>query len=188
MLKYNFDEKDYLSRRDFDDNNFKKLWELPNYEIIFENMINYFVNFKSYSHRASEFSNVFKGNNQKEIDFLQRKLVSSNDNKMIEFIFNIVTTVYRDKMLDFLKIILDKGCDIELFKRLDFYTSSGVTMGSRLPNMQFELSQYEKVKNFLVNQNNINYYEFIELIERNIMYSKMSIERERKEEFVSEWD
>ncbi len=61
-------------------------------------------------------------------------------------------------------------------------------MGSRLPNMQFELSQYEKVKDFLVNQNNINYYEFIELIERNIMYSKMSIERERKEEFVSEWD
>lgn len=188
LLKYNFDEKDYLSRRDFDDNNFKKLWELPNYEVIFENMINYFVNFKSYSHRASEFSNVFKGNNQKEIDFLQRKLVSSNDNKMIEFIFNIVTTVYRDKMLDFLKIILDKGCDIELFKRLDFYTSSGVTMGSSLPNMQFELSQYEKVKDFLVNQNNINYYEFIELIERNIMYSKMSIERERKEEFVSEWD
>ena len=61
-------------------------------------------------------------------------------------------------------------------------------MGSRLPNMQFELSQYEKVKGFLVNQKIINYYEFIELIERNIMYSKMSIERERKDEFVSEWD
>ena len=152
-------------------------------------MINYLMKFKSvFVHGASEFSKAFKGNDQKEIDFLQRKLGSSNDNKMIELIFNIVTTVYRDKMLDFLKIILDKGCDIELFKRLDFYTSAGVTMGSRLPNMQFELSQYEKVKGFLVNQKIINYYEFIELIERNIMYSKMSIERERKDEFVSEWD
>lgn len=189
LLKFNFDEKDYLSRRDFDDNNFKILWELPNYDVIFDNMINYLMKFKSvFVHGASEFSKAFKGNDQKEIDFLQRKLGSSNDNKMIELIFNIVTTVYRDKMLDFLKIILDKGCDIELFKRLDFYTSAGVTMGSRLPNMQFELSQYEKVKGFLVNQKIINYYEFIELIERNIMYSKMSIERERKDEFVSEWD
>ena len=189
LLKFNFDEKDYLSRRDFDDNNFKILWELPNYDVIFDNMINYLMKFKSvFVHGASEFSKAFKGNDQKEIDFLQRKLGSSNDNKMIELIFNIVTTVYRDKMLDFLKIILDKGCDIELFKRLDFYTSAGVTMGSRLPNMQFELSQYEKVKGFLIKQKIINYYEFIELIERNIMYSKMSIERERKDEFVSEWD
>ena len=38
------------------------------------------------------FSKAFKGKDQKEIDFLQRNLVSSNDNKMIEFIFNIVTT------------------------------------------------------------------------------------------------
>lgn len=156
--------------------------------IIFENMINYFVNFKSYSHRSSEFSNAFKGNDQKEIDFLQRKLLSSNDNKMIEFIFNIIATTCRDKILDFLKIVLDEGCDIELFQRLDFYTSPGAIMGSRLPNMQFELSQYENVKDFLIAQKNINYYEFIELIERKIMYSKMSIERERKDEFVSEWD
>lgn len=91
-------------------------------------------------------------------------------------------------MFDFLKIILDKGCNAELFKRLDFYTSGGVIMGSRLPNMQFELSQFEKVRNFLVDQNNLNYYEFIEIINQNIMYSKMSIERERKSEFVSEWD
>ena len=34
----------------------------------------------------------------------------------------------------------------------------------------------------------IKYLEFIELLEKNIMYAKMSIERERKEEFVSEWD
>lgn len=91
-------------------------------------------------------------------------------------------------MLDFLKIILDKDCDAELFKRLDFYTSAGITMGSSLPNMQFELSQLEKVRDFLIEQNNINYYEFIEIINRNIMYSKMSIESERKREFVSEWD
>lgn len=91
-------------------------------------------------------------------------------------------------MLDFLKIILEKDCDIELFKRLDFYTSAGVTMGSRLPNLQFELSQYEKVLKFLHDQKDIKYLNFIEIIERNIMYAKASIERERKEEFISEWD
>lgn len=189
LLKYNYDEKDYLSRRDFDDNGFKRLWDIDNYKIVFDNMINYFVKFfDRYSHRASEISKIFRGNNQKETDFLRTKLIATQDNKMIEFIFNIVTTIYRDKMLDFLKIILNKGCNIELFKRLDFYTSAGVTMGSRLPNMQFELSQLEKVKQFLEEQKNINYLEFIECIERNIMHSKMSIERERKEEFVSEWD
>ncbi|GAA4763940.1 MULTISPECIES: hypothetical protein [Flavobacterium] len=189
LLKYSFDEKDYLSRRDFNDNDFKKLWDLDNYEVVLGKMMDYLVKFKSiYLHGESEFSKAFKGNSQKEIDFLNNKLVATNDNKMIELIFNIVTTVYRDKMLDFLKVILEKGCDLELFRRLDFYTSAGVTMGSRLPNMQFELSQYEKVKDFLVTQNNLNYYEFIEIIDRSIMYTKMSIERERKSEFVSEWD
>ena len=189
LLKYSLDEKDYLSRRDFNDNDFKKLWDLDNNALIFDNMINYLVKFKSvFIHGASEFSKVFRGNNHIEIEFLQKKLISTQDNKMIELIFNIVTTIYSDKMLDFLKIILEKDCDIELFKRLDFYTSAGVTMGSRLPNMQFELTQYEKVLQFLNNQKNIKYLEFIELLERNIMYTKMSIERERKEEFVSEWD
>ncbi|WP_180910973.1 hypothetical protein [Flavobacterium salmonis] len=189
LLKYSLDEKDYLSRRDFNDNDFKKLWDLDNNVLIFDNMINYLVNFKSvFVHGASEFSKAFRGNNHKEIEFLQNKIITTQDNKMIELIFNIVTTIYRDKMLDFLKIILEKGCDIELFKRLDFYTSAGVTMGSRLPNIQFELTQYEKVLKFLNDQKDIKYLEFIELLERNIMYAKMSIERERKEEFVSEWD
>uniref|UniRef100_UPI004048DC2B nSTAND3 domain-containing NTPase n=4 Tax=Flavobacterium sp. TaxID=239 RepID=UPI004048DC2B len=189
LLKYSLDEKDYLSRRDFNDNDFKKLWDLDNNVLIFDNMINYLVNFKSiFVHGASEFSKAFRGNNHEEIEFLQNKIITTQDNKMIELVFNIVTTIYRDKMLDFLKIILEKGCDIELFKRLDFYTSAGVTMGSRLPNMQFELTQYEKVLKFLNDQKDIKYLEFIELLEKNIMYAKMSIERERKEEFVSEWD
>lgn len=173
----------------FNENDFQKLWDLDNYEIVFENMINYLVNFKSiFLHRASELSSAFRGNSQKEIDFLHNQLLNTENKKMIELIFNIITSIYRDKMLDFLKIILDKDCDTELFKRLVFYTSAGITMGSRLPNMQFELSQLEKVRDFLVEQNNINYYEFIEIINRNIMYSKMSIESERKSEFVSEWD
>lgn len=189
LLKYNYDEKDYLSMRDFNNNDFERLWDMSNYEIIFDNMINYLVRFKSdFLHRASEISKVFKGNSQKEIDFLHKKLIGTQDNKMIELIFNIVTTIYRDKMLDFLKIILDKSCDIELFKRLDFYTSAGAIMGSRLPNLQFELTQYEKVLKFIHDQKDIKYLNFIEIIERNIMYTKASIERERKDEFISDWD
>lgn len=189
LLKYNFDDKDYLCRRDFDENDFKKLWDLDNYEIVFENMINYLVNFKSiFLHRASELSSAFRGNSQKEIDFLHNQLLSTENKKIIDLIFNIITSIYRDKMFDFLKIILNKNCDVDLFKSLDFYVSSSVTMGSRLPKMQFELSQLEKVRDFLVEQNNINYYEFIEIVNQNIMYSKMSIESERKSEFVSEWD
>lgn len=189
LLKYNYDQKDYLSMRDFDNNDFERLWELDNYEVVFDNMIDYLVRFKRiFLHRASEISKAFKGNSLKEIDFLNKKLIATKDNKMIELIFNIVTTIYRDKMLDFLKIILEKDCDIELFKRLDFYTSAGVTMGSRLPNLQFELTQYEKVLKFLHDQKDIKYLNFIEIIERNIMYAKASIERERKEEFISEWD
>ena len=175
--------------RDFDNNDFERLWELDNYEVVFDNMIDYLVRFKRiFLHCASEISKAFKGNSPKEIDFLNKKLIETKDDKMIELIFNIVTTIYRDKMLDFLKIILEKDCDIELFKRLDFYTSAGVTMGSRLPNLQFELTQYEKVLKFLHDQKDIKYLNFIEIIERNIMYAKASIERERKEEFISEWD
>lgn len=189
LLKYNYDQKDYLSMRDFDNNDFERLWELDNYEVVFDNMIDYLVRFKRiFLHRASEISKAFKGYSPKEIDFLNKKLIATKDNKMIELIFNIVTTIYRDKMLDFLKIILEKDCDIELFKRLDFYTSAGVTMGSRLPNLQFELTQYEKVLKFLHDQKDIKYLNFIEIIERNIMYAKASIERERREEFISEWD
>lgn len=189
LLKYSLDEKDYLSRRDFDDNDFKKLWDMENSLSIFDNMINYLVKFKSiFVHGASEMTKVFRGNNEREIKFLKDKLIATSDSKMIVLIFNIITTVYKDRMLEFLKIILDKGCSLEQFKKLDFYTSAGVTMGSRLPNMQFELTQYEKVVQFLHDQKDIKYLEFIELLERNIMYVKMSVERERKEEFVSEWD
>jgi len=77
---------------------------------------------------------------------------------------------------------------LEQFKRLDFYTSTGVTIGSRLPKLQFELSQYENVKQFLEDQKKIEYLPFIEYIESNIFYTKLQIERERKEEFVSEYD
>jgi hypothetical protein len=189
LLKYSLDEKDYLSRRDFDDNNFRKLWDLENSLIVFDNMINYLVKFKSiFVHGASEMTKVFRGNSEVEIIFLKEKLTSTTDSRMIVLIFNIVTTIYRDRMFEFLKLIMDKGCSLEQFKRLDFYTSAGVTMGSRLPNMQFELSQYEKVKHFLEAQKKIDYLQFSEFIERNIFYTKLAIERERKEEFVSDYD
>lgn len=189
LLKYSLDEKDYLASRDFDDNDFKKLWDLENSLIIFDNMINYLVKFKSvFVHGASEMAKVFRGNNESEINFLKEKLTSTTDSKMVVLIFNIITTIYRDRMLEFLKIIMDKGCSLEQFKKLDFYTSAGVTIGSRLPNMQFELSQYEKVKQFLEDQKKIDYLPFTEFIELNIFYTKLQIERERKEEFVSEYD
>lgn len=189
LLEYIFGDKNYLSRGDFDENDFKKLWDLDNYEIVFEKMLNYLVNFKSiFLHLTSEIASVFSGNSQKEIDFLHTQLMKTENKEIILLIFNIISSIYNDKMLDFLKIIINQNCDADLFKRLDFYVSPGVTMGSRLPKMQFELSQLEKVKDFLVQQNNINYYEFIEIIVQDIMYSKMSIESERKREFISEWD
>ena len=189
LLKYSLDDKDYLSRRDFDDNDFKKLWDIDNSLLVFDNMINYLAKFKSiFVHGASEMAKVFKGNSEKEIKFLKDKLIATSDTKMVALIFNIIITVYKDRMLEFLKIILDKGCSLEQFKKLDFYTSAGVTMGSRLPNMQFELSQYEKVKQFLEDQKKIDYLLFIEFMESNIFYTKLQIERERKQEFVSEYD
>ena len=189
LLKYSLSEKNYLSRRDFDDNDFKKLWDLDNSLIVFDNMMNYLVKFKNvFVHGASEMTKVFRGKSEDEIKFLKEKLISTNDGEMIALIFNIITTVYGDRMQEFLKMILEKGCSLEQFKRLDFYTSASVTMGSRLPNMQFELSQYEKVKQFLEDQKKIEYLPFIECMENNIFYTKLEIERERKEEFVSEYD
>lgn len=189
LLKYSLDDKDYLSRRDFDDNDFKKLWDIENSVVVFDNMINYLAKFKSiFVHGASEMTKVFRGNSEKEIKFLKDKLHATTNSKMIALIFNIVTTIYRDRMLEFLKIILDKGCSLEQFKKLDFYTSEGVTMGSRLPKLQFELSQYEKVKQFLEDQKKIDYLPFSEFMESNILYTKLQIERERKQEFISEYD
>ena len=99
--------------------------------------------------------------------------------------WKLIWTEENDFKLEFLQIILDKNADIFLFKKLEFYVLSRVYSGSRIPRLRYAISQNELILNYLKNKDQIKYLEHINYVEKEIFNKKISIEWERKREFIN---
>ncbi|WP_452600936.1 hypothetical protein [Pontimicrobium sp. MEBiC06410] len=188
LLFSNFNEQTRISKRDLSENDFSKLWDMDNYEIIFKQILAYFISYPIiFLHTPCEVSNVFKGNSQKEIKFLQNVLNKATDERLIKRIFNIVVTKYNDMRFSFLKIILAKNNDLEFFRELDLYVQSTVYHGGEIPRIHYRIEAYRETKDFIFKLNNIRYLEHINLLEKAITNSRVSIENAKKRDFIDRW-
>ncbi|WP_435416638.1 hypothetical protein [Polaribacter aestuariivivens] len=188
LLHFNFDNKSYVSKNDILENNFSKLWNSLNYKQIFKTLLVFFSRYPvSFSNSPSEVSNVFKGNNAKEELLLMEIIKENEDEKLIRKVFNIILAKYNNKKHKYLIEILNRNKGIDFFRRLDLYSQSIVYSGSRIPRIRQKIEIYIEIKDLLIRLNDISFLEHIDYLESNIIYGKVSIENERKREFIDRW-
>ncbi len=181
-------DKKYLHKIDFLEKDFENLWSLKNCSVIFEEIIVFASNLPSFFlYTQAEVSVLFEGTGSKGIDILTNVAKKTNDEKILRLIFNIVVSVFNELKFDFLKILLNKNYTIEFFERLDFYTGSVVTTGSRIPKINSKIILYEELKNNIQKLNDIKYLPHLNFIENEIYSFKVELEWMRKREFLSEW-
>lgn len=188
ILNSNFDEKTRISKRDLLENDFSKLWDMDDYEIIFKQILTYFSSYPIvFLHTPCEISNLFKGNSDREIKLLRNTLEQATNDRLIRRIFNIVVTKYNDIKFSFLEPILAKNKDLDFFRELDFYVQNTIYSGDEIPRIHHGIEAYRETKDFIITLNNINYLEHISLLEKAIANSKISIENAKKRDFIDRW-
>lgn len=188
LLCSNFDKKTRISKRDFLENDFSKLWDMDDYEIIFKQILVYFNSHPIiFLHSPCEVSNLFKGNSKREIKFLGKILEEATNEILIKRIYNIVVSKYNEIKFSFLGTILSKNKDIVFFRELDFYVQSTVYNGDEIPRIHHRIEAYRETKDFIITLNNIEYIEYISLLEKAITNSKVSIENAKKRDFIDRW-
>ncbi|BEV05403.1 hypothetical protein [Chryseobacterium gambrini] len=188
LLESTFDDKTFISRNDFLENNFKRLWDLENRNEVFEDIVKFSSKFPFFfSNVRSEVSTIFQGSGENGLNFLYYLVNKTSDERVMRLLFNIVVSVFDKSKYDFLDIILKKNSNIDFFRRLDFYPGDTVTVNSRIPKVRDEITTYEELKNYIQALNKIEYLEHLNFIENQINAFKAEIEWERKHEFLSEW-
>lgn len=188
LLELTFDSKTFISRNDFLENDFKRLWDLENRNEIFECIVIFSSKFPVFfCNVRSEVSTVFQGSGENGLNFLYYMINKTSDERVMRLIFNIVVSMFSELKYDFLNIILKKNSDLKFFKKLDFYAGDSVTVNSRIPKVREEINTYEELRNYIQSLNKLEYLEHLNFIENQINYYKAEIEWERKHEFLSEW-
>lgn len=184
-----FNKYTYINERELEYYNLHKLWDLDNSDTIIIYALGFFLEkvpmppyYVSY-----EASYLFNGNNKKEEKLLKSLINSSSNDKELKMLFNIIVSKYKDKKYEFLKLILDKNKNLDFFIWLDFYVQSTTFSGSTILRIQEEISEFEKLKDFLISLNDLDLLNHVKWVEDSISFHKKEIEEERKREFLDEW-
>ncbi|MEW2921083.1 hypothetical protein AB1A65_06410 [Muricauda sp. ANG21] len=187
LMDLHFKDSSYLSKSSLLENDFKKLWELENYEEVFTKILNYSNPYHRISDNPDNITNIFIDKRERHINFLRGYLKKTTDKQGVYTVFNIVVSLFNEHRFEFLDLILDKGIDFNTFQKLDFVVLSSTFSGSRVPRLKYKISEYEKYKEYLQKKNNTGALDFINELERKIYLCKTYIERERKDEFLKDW-
>lgn len=188
LLESHFDKSTHISKRELEYYGLHKLWEIENADTVIVCALEFFKKVPMFWCNAScEASYLFNGNSEKERNLLLSLIGSTSDSKELRMLFNIVVSKYGSEKYEFLKLILNKNKNLELFRKLDFYVQSSTFSGSRIPRIQKEISEFEELKDFLEKLNDLDLLNHIVWVENSISSHKREIEEERKREFLDEW-
>ena len=187
LLEQQFSEHNYVVRKELHENDYSKLWTSCNYKDIIGQIINFFskhtINFLN---SPAELVSIFKGKSERELDFIRYKIKLSDEKQLCK-LYNIIVTVYNSERFEFLQLILNQNSSIDFFKKLDHYVQSVVYSGSRIVRLKYAIDELKSVANFLQAFDSIKYFEHILYLEDEILRKNLSIDFEKKREFMSEW-
>ncbi|CAL2105500.1 conserved hypothetical protein [Tenacibaculum sp. 190524A02b] len=186
FLSKQMKDKKWFSREDLSNLKLHKLWEIDKYEKVFEKILVFLIQREDgfWSNTSNKLEVLFQESSTKKLYFLKHFLNNTNNDNEIISVFNIVVSKFNTHKLEFLQIILDKNIHFSVFRKLEFYVLTRVYSGSRIPRIRYAISENEIILNYLKNLDEIKYLEHINFMEKEIFYSKLSIERERKREFI----
>ena len=182
-----FKDAVYLSKSALLENDYRKLWEMENYEEIFTKILDYSNPFHRISDNPDNIASIFTSDKGKSIKFLKHYLNRTNQENGIFTTFNIVVTLYKEQRMEFLDLILNKGISLDTFKRLDFVVSSMTYSGSIIPRYKYRISELEEYQSHLQAKEDLTLLPHISEIKRRIDVYKGYIESERKREFLTDW-
>lgn len=170
----------------FDDISLDKIWTLDNAEKIIGLALNKLVQKPRYSFYTLHDANVlFKGDSQREKDFLMSRINDASSNREYVMLFNIVVTKYSENKFKYLKIILARNKDVHLFRELELYTRMHIHVRSRIPIFEYQVSLYQETISQLESMNSIELMPHIKLLEDRICYAQKNIIEEKAREFMT---
>ena len=189
-----YQQKEQLYRFD-DTRTYSFLWRSENYEIIMSQIIEYIDKRNQEKFKLSfiELDNFFilseDDKDQKVLwerqdNLLMRILESKIDEfEFVKFIFYLVTNFSHERRRSFVEFFIKHNKKFEYFKKLSLEPSSWSSSGSWVPVYQ---RRVEYLDSLLPLFNSIDFLQHKQYIEQHIQWLREEIEREKKNNFMSD--
>jgi hypothetical protein len=189
-----YQQKEQLYRFD-DTRTYSFLWRSENYEIIMSQIIEYIDKRNQEKFKLSfiELDNFFilseDDKDQKVLwerqdNLLMRILESKIDEfEFVQLIFDLVTNFSHERRRSFVEFFIKHNKKFEDFKKLSLEPSSWSSSGSWVPVYQ---RRVEYLDSLLTLFNSIDFLQHKQYIEQHIQWLREEIEREKKNNFMSD--
>lgn len=187
LLDSHFDSLHYLSHSALLENDFRKLWGMENHIEVFTRILDYTNKFHRISDNPDTIAKIFQPDDAVQLDFLRNYLKEKTDESSILTVFNIVVSIFKNNRYEFLNLILDKGIEVETFRKLDFVVSSITYSGSIIPRYHSRIEELKGYNNYLQDKGDVKLLPYVQVISEKIDYYNRSIEFARRREFLSDW-
>lgn len=176
--------------QDFDNENLSFIWELGNYEEILILGIDYFMQLEYVWDRAELISILFTNlgkHREKAYDFVRKMINRHYDNKdYIDVIFLVIASCLKEYKCEYIKQYLTLNPDFEVFKDIHLFPLYKEYTGSRIPYIQHEIEEWEKI---IVTAKELspalNYLEHIDYLETKKKCCQQALEEETRREFLT---
>jgi len=174
----------------FDGLRYSFLWRSEDYEIIISKIIEYIYKFKPSFIELNKFFILQKNDKDKKVlwerqdNLLMRILESKIDEfEFVKFIFYLVTNFSHERRRSFVEFFIKHNKKFEDFKKLSLEPSSWSSSGSWVPVYQ---RRVEYLDSLLPLFNSIDFLQHKQYIEQHIQRLREEIEREKKNNFMSD--
>ncbi|MEG1151164.1 MAG: hypothetical protein RSD51_03670 [Malacoplasma sp.] len=168
---------------------FDKIWAMDNYVELIN--IAYFNMRDSYFQelRDDMIIQMFVSSDKSETYILKRKetwikdcinLYVINELEIVN-LFNMITTAFSDKRVEFIMFFIEKNSNVEMFKKIPFFPSSRSWSGSEIPMIEKDINFMEML---LEEISGLNYLEHKLYLKESIEIKKEYKQNVLKEEYI----
>ena len=181
------------SHYDFDCENLSFIWELENYEEILIDGIDYFMQSEYLWHKADLISILFTnlGDHEEQAHRFIRKMIDNyyNDKDYMYVIFLVIASCLGKYKCEYVQQYLILNSDFEVFKDIQLFPLHKVYTGSRIPYIQHEIEEREKIIVAVKELSPaLHYLEHIDYLETNKKRCQQELEEEARREFQDRYN
>lgn len=125
-------------------------------------------------------------NNQ--IDWFKKKIIEFKTDKYgIYNLFYIICEKDDHIKKELILFLLDNSQDIEIFKRVNFFSHSESWSGSRIPNVERKIDFIKKILKQIKEKNSLDYIEHIDYLEKQVNNYQEKIKSIQVEEYIDDF-